>query len=259
MKSIRKRLSFANIMSAVAVFIALGGIAVAAGLPKNSVGKKQLKSNAVTTAKIKKNAVTTAKIKKGAVNGSKVKNDSLTGTQINESTLATVPSAAVANSLANLSQLKLTKTGASAIGATYETAAAAATPVALYEDSHFKLYGKCFIQQDLNELNAVVYIATKQDGAIFDSDDDELSGEAPEGYLNVATLEEFREVIDDQTEENEANMQYEGDTEFGATAADGYTIQGDWGVAEKYGNPTAGNGPYGGGNVCLFQGQVFHS
>lgn len=106
MKSIRKRLSFANIMSAVAVFIALGGIAVAAGLPKNSVGKKQLKNNAVTTAKIKKNAVTTPKIKKGAINGSKVKNDSLTGTQINESTLGTVPSANSANSAGTATSVK---------------------------------------------------------------------------------------------------------------------------------------------------------
>lgn len=105
MKSIRKRLSFANIMSAIAVFIALGGIAVAAGLPKNSVGKKQLKSNAVTTAKIKKNAVTTPKIKNGAVNGAKVKNDSLTGTQINESTLGTVPSASTAAKASKTEQI----------------------------------------------------------------------------------------------------------------------------------------------------------
>lgn len=74
MKQIRKRLTYANVMSSIAVFLVLGGAtALAAGLAKNSVGTKQLKNNAVTTKKIKKNAVTGAKVK--------------------ESTLGTVPSA----------------------------------------------------------------------------------------------------------------------------------------------------------------------
>jgi hypothetical protein len=86
---IRKRLTYANVMSSIAVFLVLGGAtALAAGLAKNSVGSKQLKKNAVTAAKIKKNAVTTTKIKKDAV----------TGTQVNEATLGTVPSADKANS-----------------------------------------------------------------------------------------------------------------------------------------------------------------
>ncbi|MGN6663507.1 MAG: hypothetical protein ACTHK6_04780 [Solirubrobacterales bacterium] len=55
MKQLRKRLTFANVMSMIAVFVALGATAFAATqLPKNSVGTKQLKKNAVTAAKIKK-------------------------------------------------------------------------------------------------------------------------------------------------------------------------------------------------------------
>lgn len=73
MKQIRKRLTYANVMSSIAVFLVLGGAtALAAGLAKNSVGSKQIKKNAVTTAKIKNNAVTTAKIKNGGVTGSKL-------------------------------------------------------------------------------------------------------------------------------------------------------------------------------------------
>jgi hypothetical protein len=69
MRSIRKRLTYANVMSSIAVFIVLGGAAFAASkLPKKSVGTPQLKANAVTTAKIKKNAVTSKKIKDGTVN-----------------------------------------------------------------------------------------------------------------------------------------------------------------------------------------------
>jgi hypothetical protein len=97
-KQIRKRLTYANIMSSIAVFLVLGGAtAIAAGLAKNSVGSKQLKKNAVTAAKIKKNAVTGAKIKKGVVTGAKVKDGSLTGSDINLGTLGTVPSAETAN------------------------------------------------------------------------------------------------------------------------------------------------------------------
>ena len=77
MKTLRTRLTFANVTSCLALFVALGGFAVAAGLPKNSVGAKQLKNNAVTTAKIKQSAVT--------------------GAKINLSTLGTVPSATQAH------------------------------------------------------------------------------------------------------------------------------------------------------------------
>jgi hypothetical protein len=64
-KQIHKRLTYANLMSTIAVFLVLGGgAAFAAGkLGKNSVGTKQLKNNAVTTAKIKNGAVTGAKVK----------------------------------------------------------------------------------------------------------------------------------------------------------------------------------------------------
>jgi hypothetical protein len=75
----RPRLTYANVMATVAVFIALGGASYAAiKLPKNSVGTKQLKKGAVTEQKVR-------------VNG-------LTGTSIDESTLGLVPSATHATS-----------------------------------------------------------------------------------------------------------------------------------------------------------------
>ncbi len=72
MKQIRKRFTYANVMSSIAVFLVLGGgAAFAAGqLGKNSVGPKQLKKNAVTTAKIKNGAVTGAKVKAGSLSAS---------------------------------------------------------------------------------------------------------------------------------------------------------------------------------------------
>ena len=63
----RPQLSYANVIATIALFVALGGAAVAAGLPKNSVGANQLKRNAVTTAKLKRGAVTAGKIAPKAV------------------------------------------------------------------------------------------------------------------------------------------------------------------------------------------------
>ncbi|HTT96205.1 MAG TPA: hypothetical protein VMF55_16155 [Solirubrobacterales bacterium] len=47
------KLTYANVMATVAVFIALGGVSYAAfKLPRNSVGAKQLRKGAVTPAKL---------------------------------------------------------------------------------------------------------------------------------------------------------------------------------------------------------------
>jgi hypothetical protein len=131
MHLIRKRLTYANVMSSLAVFLILGGATAfaASQLGTNSVGSKQLKKNAVTAAKIKKNAVTTAKIADGAVisaklaDGSvltgkisdgaiteakladnavttgKLADDAVTGAKVNESTLGEVPLATNATKL----------------------------------------------------------------------------------------------------------------------------------------------------------------
>jgi hypothetical protein len=75
------RLSYANVMSSIAVFLVLGGgtAFAATKLAANSVGPKQLKRNAVT--------------------GAKVRNRSLTGADIKPGTLGAVPSASSAASL----------------------------------------------------------------------------------------------------------------------------------------------------------------
>lgn len=103
MKQIRKRLTYANVMSSIAVFMVLGGAtAIAAkNLPKKSIGTPQLKANAVKTPKIAKNAVNTAKLKKNAVATPKIRNNAVTGQKVNESTLGEVPSAANATTAAN--------------------------------------------------------------------------------------------------------------------------------------------------------------
>ncbi|HWI94967.1 MAG TPA: hypothetical protein VNS60_02745 [Solirubrobacterales bacterium] len=118
MKQIRKRLTYANVMSSIAVFLVLGGATAfaASQLGKNSVGSKQLKKNSVTAAKLKNKAVTTSKIADKAVTGAKVADGSLTGTDINAGSLGTVPSANHATSAGSASGLTTLPSGKSESG-----------------------------------------------------------------------------------------------------------------------------------------------
>jgi hypothetical protein len=77
LNSIRSRLSYANVMATIALFIALGGGAYAA-LGKNTVGSRQIKKGAVKSVDIKN--------RKG-VKGIDVVDDSLTGADIAEKSL----------------------------------------------------------------------------------------------------------------------------------------------------------------------------
>lgn len=71
MKKVRKSLSYANLMASFAVFLALGGTAVA-------------------VQQAAKNSVTSKSIKDASVTGKDVKDDSLTGADVDEGTLAGV-------------------------------------------------------------------------------------------------------------------------------------------------------------------------
>lgn len=63
----RPRLTYANVVSTLCLFIVLGGGAYAAtALPNNSVGSAQLKSKAVTPAKVASKTVQLFKGQKGA-------------------------------------------------------------------------------------------------------------------------------------------------------------------------------------------------
>jgi hypothetical protein len=59
----RSRLTFANVVSLMALFVALSGGAYAMTVPRNSVGSEQLKRGAVTRSKIRKGAVTASAVK----------------------------------------------------------------------------------------------------------------------------------------------------------------------------------------------------
>jgi hypothetical protein len=78
MRYVRSHLSFANVMSVIALFVALGGTSIAAvSLSKNSVGAKQIKKNAVRAAEIKRNAVGASEVRSNAIAGGDVADGSI--------------------------------------------------------------------------------------------------------------------------------------------------------------------------------------
>lgn len=99
----RPRLTYANVMSTVAVLLALGGTSVAAA----TIGAAELRRGAVTTAKLRTGAVTGAKVRDrtlqrrdlatGAVDGRVVRNGSIGRADLAASALAGVPSRAEAD------------------------------------------------------------------------------------------------------------------------------------------------------------------
>ena len=95
MQASKRRPSPALIISIIALIAALTSSAYAAGLSKNSVGSRQLKSKSVTTGKIANNAVT----------GAKVAKETLTGDDIKVGGLPPVPNATEANHAKNADTL----------------------------------------------------------------------------------------------------------------------------------------------------------
>jgi hypothetical protein len=278
-KQIRKRLTYANVMSSIAVFLILGGAsAIAANqLGKNTVGTKQLKKNAVTTAKIKKNAITTAKVKAGAITTAKIKagaittpefaNGSVTGEKLATNSVtsdklgngsvtgAKLAAGAVSgtnlagNSVGN-SQTQLVKVFSA--GAVPAAASVGSAPkVELGSVGPFHFYGKCF--EEGGEVAAREYIEITS-GVGFFSTENSDSFAGPTEYLTSATPEDKRELQDNASAEPNEYNGYMNDEEYQA-ASGGTDISGLTGtVAAKQGTPPGGNGPFLSGNSCLIGG-----
>jgi hypothetical protein len=82
-----RRLTYANVIATLALFVVLGGAGYAASqLKKNSVKSKQIKNGAVATEDLADGAVTTAKLGSG-IDAGRLAPDSVKGAQIDESSL----------------------------------------------------------------------------------------------------------------------------------------------------------------------------
>jgi hypothetical protein len=262
LQSILKRLTYANVMSTIAVFLVVGGGAAFAAnkLAKNSVGTKQLKNNAVTAAKVKANAIT----------GAKVKNGSLTGSDINLGTLGTVPNATSAKTAVTADSAKTAATASQAANANHATTAdsiptvhvfkagavpafpseATAPKVELGTVGPFNFYGKCFAEG--GNINEVTYIELTSGEATVGSEDGATFQDNGDGYLLTTTPEVDRQMEEDSSAGPNEFSAVSDDEEFQASATDGTEITGEiGGTGAKQGNPPAGNGPFPAGDSCI--------
>lgn len=215
MKQIRKRLTYANVMSSIAVFLVLGGAtAIAANqLGKNSVGKKQLKANSVTAKKIKKNAVTTAKIKDNAVTGAKVKDGSITGPDVNLGTLGTVPNSATTD---------VVKAGRGTLALGQE--------VTVFTHGPISLSVKCLVPPE-NEsvITARAYISSSTENSVF------TSWEDGSNKLGPGTPSEDRELNNYNWADSSGEFGFDSASDVGvsATAANGQSFTAYVGLASE--------------------------
>jgi hypothetical protein len=109
---VRNKLTYSNVIASLALFVALGGVAVAAGLPRHSVGPKQLKRGAVTAAKIRKGAVNSAKLARGSVVAGKIAMNAVSAGNIVNGTIissklgkSSVTNSAIANGVVGTNKL----------------------------------------------------------------------------------------------------------------------------------------------------------
>lgn len=84
MRRLSRRLTYANVVSTLALFLALGGATALAvnQLPRKSVGAEQLRPGAVTAPKIRKHAVTAPKVKALAIKSGKIANGAVRTTKL---------------------------------------------------------------------------------------------------------------------------------------------------------------------------------
>ena len=115
MRQMRKRLTYSNVASTLALFLALGGAtALAAGrLPRNSVGPRQLQPNAVRTGFLDRNAVRTGKIAFEAVRAGKIAKNAIVTNRIRN---GAVTGAKIFDQAVGTGQLRKLAVGTSRLG-----------------------------------------------------------------------------------------------------------------------------------------------
>ena len=115
------------------------------------------------------------------------------------------------------------------------------------------MYAKCLHDTTGTRVQGEIYGRTTVDGALLAGTDRLPSNDAD--LLTTATLEADRQIdTEDTGTVNEADI---NENEGVLVAADGtaaYKLLTS--IAVKFGSLPGGNGAFGAGNVCLFDGQV---
>jgi hypothetical protein len=89
MGNLKRHLSPANVLSCLALFVALSGVAYAA-IGKNAVKTRNIAKNAVTTPKLRNGAVSTPKLRNGAVTAVKLRDDAVVSSKLADGSVRSV-------------------------------------------------------------------------------------------------------------------------------------------------------------------------
>jgi len=214
-KKIRKRITYANVMSSIAVFLVLGG---ASAYAAKKIGSNEIKGNSITTGKIKKNAITASKIKKNSVTTAKIKNGAVTGAKVNLGTLGTVPSAT------NSATTDVIKTSKGTLGVNQQATALQYGPLSIVV--------RCYDSDEPvpdGDLDARVYIASSTPGSVFASWEDGSKNLGPDTPENERALNGATWV------DSTGPFEYDGpsDVNVSATASNGQGFNAYVGLASE--------------------------
>jgi hypothetical protein len=113
---LRSRLTYANAVASIALFIALGGTSYA--LATGSIGTREIKNNSLTGRDVRNSSLTGADVRNSRLTGADILNDRLTGADVLESSLDKVPTAGAADT-ANTANSANTATTASRLAGEY--------------------------------------------------------------------------------------------------------------------------------------------
>ncbi len=235
MKQLSKRLTYANVMSSIAVFLVLGG---ATAFAAKKIGSNEIKGNSITTGKIKKEAVTTSKIKKNSISTAKIQNDAVTGEKVKESTLGEVPSAASAKNATNATNANNANTvGGQSATKIFAKLVPGQTNVQIASFAGFSIIATCDGSGDVENLllrapdtspSVLEAEGNGNVGVIFDQDN---------GLGGVAVS------LDAAANDNDR-----GETSFSGSTTTGTVVSGDIGYDDTE--------TYNSENVCAFFGEV---
>ncbi len=113
---LRSRLTYANAVASIALFIALGGTSYA--IATGSIGTREIKNNSVTGRDVRNSSLTGADVRNSRLTGADILNDRLTGADVLESSLDKVPTAGAADT-ANTANSANTATTANGLAGEY--------------------------------------------------------------------------------------------------------------------------------------------
>lgn len=200
---VRARLSFANVTSALALFVALGGTSYAAiTLPADSVGSEQIRTHAVGNSELAPNsvrawqiatdavgrseirpdAVRAWEIAPGAVGASEIRKDAVGTDQIQDGTIGPADLATATKAAFTLGRVAVTKAGAAAGGNASSVAPGATGGTYTVAFDH-----------DVSACQYSATLATVSSGSTEDAPDAGSITVAPGASANQVTVKTFAE------------------------------------------------------------------